>query len=195
MVHACVTCGSAAMSVNKKLLRAVCENHPTCVKALLTSGADVNAADDTGTTTLLTAFENEFDGIISILIEAGANVNSMNCHGHTALATASKNGQAGWITALIKKGADVEARSLNNETALTLAIKNECVECVNSLIKAGADVNSTNDFGDAPLKSALTIVNSCNQNNILQLLVGAGADANIRLGNNGSLTPLHSTKW
>ena len=74
-VDPCVTCcGSASTSVNEKLLRAVGQNHPACVKALLRSGPDVNAEDDIGTPTLILAFENEFDDTISILIDAGANV-------------------------------------------------------------------------------------------------------------------------
>ena len=159
MAEPCETCSSSSASLNKKLLRAVCQNHGASVKSLLKSGADVNSVDDTGATPLITAFEKEIYDVIPILIEAGANVNLRNCNGETALTLASRNGQEEWTTVLLEKGANVNEKNLDGDTALLLASKNEHAECVSVLIKAGANVNMRNYFGDSPLKIAFASPN------------------------------------
>ena len=73
----------------QQLLRA---GHDNIVATLIGAGADVNKADDTGTTPLRAAAEAGHDNIVTTLIGAGADVNKADDTGTTPLRAAARAG-------------------------------------------------------------------------------------------------------
>jgi ankyrin repeat protein len=61
------------------------------VRALIELGADVNQANDYGTTPLYTAAEKGHEAIVRALIDFGADVNKANNNGWTPLYMAARD--------------------------------------------------------------------------------------------------------
>jgi cytohesin len=59
---------------------------------LLQHGADVNAKQDEGYTSLMAAAEHGYTGVVRVLLSHGADVTSKDDDGRTALSLAEKNG-------------------------------------------------------------------------------------------------------
>lgn len=71
---------------HERLLRAVRENNPTLIHAILDSGIDVNGSDpSTGYTALHAAAEAGFTALCKLLIDRGADSQKKNNAGLTAL--------------------------------------------------------------------------------------------------------------
>jgi ankyrin repeat protein len=75
------------------------------VKALLAYGADVNLADNTGTTALMDALILGNEDIVNLLIIAGADVNAVDKQNVTVMARVKKTGHEKVIKILEKAGA------------------------------------------------------------------------------------------
>ncbi|KAF8145524.1 ankyrin repeat-containing domain protein [Mycena galopus ATCC 62051] len=113
------------------------EGHLEIVQVLIEKGANVNAQDKDGDTSLWVASAN-------VLIEKGANVNAPGKYDNTPLHAASSN-------VLIEKGANVNAPGDYGDTPLWAASSNV-------LIKKGANVNAEGKYGDTPLRAACSNV-------------------------------------
>ena len=92
--------------VNKALLSAVEEGDVEALKSALAAGADVNAADSEGITSLMRAAETGNEEILKLLIEAGADVNVENVYGDTALSVAAARGYVSCVEMLKAAGAE-----------------------------------------------------------------------------------------
>src|SRR5262245_18292878 len=79
------------------------------VRALLQSGADVNAAQVYATTALHWAAYNDDAEIAEMLVRAKANVNALNSYGVPPLASACTNNNAAIVQLLLEAGADPNA--------------------------------------------------------------------------------------
>lgn len=95
------------------------------LQAAISNGADVNAQDRAGWTSLmLAAWYNQNPDIVRILLKAGADVNAQ-VNGTTALMFAAMlNSNPEVITALLNAGADVKAKNIWGQTALDYAQRN-----------------------------------------------------------------------
>lgn len=144
------------------------------LQLLIRAGADVNAKDSSGQT-LLHRLVNS-PSHVTTLLQAGAEVNAADIQGRTPLHLATNLNS---IHLLAQAGASLNAPDAHGLSPLHLAA--DSPERVEALIQAGADVNSTDPSGRSPLHittSARTV----------ELLARAGADVNSvdNLGN----TPL-----
>jgi ankyrin repeat protein len=140
---------------------------------LIKAGADVNARDNNGKTTLMYATYYGREEIVEMLIKAGADVNARDNNGNTALMYAIS--QVSFVTSgilvgnpskekivemLIKAGADVNIKNKKGQTALLMVVEKKetgvTKRIVEMLIRAGADVNAKRWwFGKTPLTIAI----------------------------------------
>src|SRR5215510_4146038 len=79
------------------------------VRALLQTGADVNAPQVDGTTALHWAAYNDDAATVALLLKAKANVNAVNRYGVLPLELACTNGNAAIVKLLLEAGADANA--------------------------------------------------------------------------------------
>lgn len=148
------------------------------VRALIESGADLEAKDRSGDTALIIAARKGRVSSLNALIAAGANVNARSTqNGTTALmAAAALNDSSdrvpanriAIVKALLTAGADVNAKQDNGHTALMFAAIGGHTAVTRTLVEAGADVNARNVDGD----SALALAERNKQNAIVQELKG-----------------------
>ena len=164
---------SFVKSSNETILMRACEEgRIDIVNELIKAGADVNAKDVEGMTSLMYACAaNKNEGRIDIvneLIKAGADVNSRDKKGMTPLMLTR---DIGLVDVLIKAGADINAKNNEGMTPLMLA---RDFGLVDVLIKAGADVNDRNFKGATAL--ALEYELSYGSTGVKNLLKEAGAN-------------------
>ena len=122
-----VGCGNP----NDVLIQAVKDGNSKGISKAIADGADVNAKDQEGRTSLFSAKKKK---IAELLISKGADVNAKMKGGWTPLhSTTSRE----VIEVLIAKGADVNAKADNGLTPLDGAILGEQIEAIELLIKHG----------------------------------------------------------
>jgi ankyrin repeat protein len=146
------------------------------VDALLEGGAEVNAQNKLGRTSLMYAAENNCLAVVNKLVSMGADVNLQDSIGYTALMYAAENNCLEVINKLVSAGADVNLQNRISYTALMRAAKNNRLAVVNKLVSAGADVNLQNGRGYTSLMYAAE--NNCLE--VVNKLVSAGADVNLQ---------------
>jgi cytohesin len=126
------------------------------VKDFLAKGADVNAKDWDGWTSLDNAISNGHKEIVELLIASGADVNAKDGDGFTPLVFAVDNGHKEIVEILIAKGADVNAKDGDGWTPLYYAANiTGGKEIVELLIANGVDVNAKNEDGFVLLDHAI----------------------------------------
>jgi ankyrin repeat protein len=174
---------------SEDLLRAIGCSDIQLVQSLVESGADVNAADEYGSGTLL-----NFDpGITAYLLSKGADPNAQtNENGASVLAGLCYVNQTECVKLLLVHGANPNrGRDESKETPLHHALAGGAdIELIRLLIEHGADVNaktspgvysynfygSTPTRGETPLHRAAAFAPI----KIVQLLLQAGADRKAR---------------
>ena len=166
------------------LIEAVSHCDPKVIDILLKAGADVNAIDNNGQTTLMRVVSNWRDNAqikIKMLLEAGADVNAKDNGGQTALIKIWP-----WhseiVDVLLKAGADVNTSDNNGITALMVAVRGNDHKSVDMLIEAGADINAKDNDGKTVLMNSVATWN-CSPKNV-SMLIRIGANVNIK-DNNG----------
>jgi uncharacterized protein len=108
---------------------------------MIRSGADVNAAQPTGTTPLHWAVYGIDHELVAELLERGADPDAMNSYGSRPLSESVKIADAELVSLLLDAGADVDAQNQDGQTALMLATRLGSIEVVELLVGHGADVN------------------------------------------------------
>jgi uncharacterized protein len=185
----------AALSVRA----AACLGDVESVKRLVREGADVNAHNKRGLTTLMGAAVRGDPEIIKALIDLGAEVNMKDLIGQTALIYAFMGGLFGEdkeenpslkfnaeasmeiVNLLLSKGAKIDEKNkLNASLALYWAAKMNRLDLVKLLLEQGFEVN-----GD-PMN--MTGVVDSGHPDVLRLLLDHGA--NVNGGDQLSQTPL-----
>ena len=112
------------------------------VRAALTRGADVSAADPDGTTPLHWAVHVDDATIVELLLNAGADANAANRYDMRPLTLACTNGNAAIVELLLNAGANANTTWTEGETALMTAARTGSADVVELLLDHGADVNA-----------------------------------------------------
>lgn len=134
------------MTLDEQLLAAAALAQADEVAALIKRGANVNAADEDGETTLMKAAKSKRKGrvdTVRCLIESGANVNQKDRFGITALMEAVSgrvDSSLETIKLLINAGANI-----NDSSALEIAVEKKSDSRVRLLVEHGAKINSTKE--------------------------------------------------
>lgn len=123
----------------------------------IVAGADVNAQDKHGKTTLMEAIIQKDKDTIKMLITAGADIGKTYLH-YVAKAWVRST----VITTLIKLGVDVNIKDENGNTPLMHAVwsNNKNISIINALLDGGADVNIKDKNGWAAYTHAFNLVDS-----------------------------------
>jgi uncharacterized protein len=181
-----VTVGLA--SGDGPLAKAVRAGDLAAVRALLKSGADVNAKSGDGSIPLLWAANHSHDEIARALIAAKAAIDTANDYGITPLLQASRTGDSAMVELLLRAGANPSKAHPEGETPLMAAARSGSVPAVRLLLARGADVNAAENFQQT---TALMWAAAEGHLDVVDLLLEAGAEPN-RQAHVTSLTERHN---
>jgi ankyrin repeat protein len=117
------------------------------LRLLAKAGADLNAADATGLTPLMSAAFMGHTEVVDLLLKAGAALEGRDEEGYTPLMFANNKGQPAVVRQLLTAGADANARARDDSTPLMFAAQAGCDDCVRLLCAAGADPKSVGKHG------------------------------------------------
>ncbi len=109
------------VQTTRNLLDAVNKNNVSEVRRWLAVGANLNATDNDGDTSLHLAALEGFVEIVQLLIDAKANLEAREDNGFTPLHNGAYNGHVNVIRTLLDAGANRSAESNNGNTPQELA--------------------------------------------------------------------------
>lgn len=119
------------------------------LRYLISEGADVSLANQSGVTPLMLAVGSLAK--IEMLLEKGADVNACTTSQRTPLMlAAARSNNSAVLKRLISAGADVNAKDGRNWTALIKAARTGDARMLQVLLDAGANVNDGNGNGLRP---------------------------------------------
>ncbi len=111
------------------------------VQKLLDQHADVNIAQNDGSTALHWAVFHSDKATVDLLLKAGANPKAANREGSTPLWLACINGDAGIISSLLGAGADANEKLPMGRSPLMAAARTGNVDALKVLLDHGAQIN------------------------------------------------------
>lgn len=171
---------NALSALNRNLLTAAALGDATLVRKLLGAGASPHAADERGRTALLLALYQRHGEAARALIHAGADVNHKDDQANSAFLLAAASGQVELVRLTLAHGADPHSTDRYRGTALTAASQQGSPEVVKLLLQAGVPVDHVNALGWTALLEAIVLGDgSARYEHVVQLLLDAGADANL----------------
>ena len=144
--------------IGSHLRGAVSTNNMEMVRYLVKKGADINAKDELGWDSLISACMKGNMEMVEFLLSNGANLNTrtdddgQNVLMRTAWYEYDEN--LALAEYFVKKGIDINARDKMGNTALLIAAKNEQPKMVELLLALGADKNVRNNEGKSVLDIA-----------------------------------------
>jgi hypothetical protein len=162
--------GPEQEKLTKSLYQAIMARDIDRIKSIISKGADVNAKDRQGWTSLHTALWYGNNEMVELLISEGADVNARDDSGNTPLHFAAMKGNSDAANLLIEKGANINAKTNAEQTPLMFAADYGHKEIVELLISKGADVNA-----QARNDNALSLARRKNYIEIADLLLKHGA--------------------
>lgn len=178
-----VSSSTPQLSPQQALLQAINQNNLPDLQAALKKGVNVNMANHSGVTPLMTASLitlPTLSPLIPYLVSHGASLTAKDHNGCTPLDYALLGFTPGTATFLKSKGAPVGTNALVN------AINQNNIAAVEKLLKEGANPNLF--VGFAPILSLLTCSTAAESVSLAEVLLKGGANINARdIDNN---TPL-----
>jgi ankyrin repeat protein len=178
-VFICALLTGATGSPDAPVAEAAMQGDAGAVRALIESGADVDAALGDGMTALHWSAERGDSEIAALLLNAGAEVESTTrLGGYRPLHLAAKRGHTPVVQALLEAGATPKAGTTTGDvTPLHLAAASGSASSVATLIKGGADVDRGETvWGQTPLMFAAAE----GRVEAIRALLDGGATADIR---------------
>ncbi|KAI5836958.1 ankyrin repeat-containing domain protein [Morchella snyderi] len=160
-----------------------------CLRALLSHGVNVNAANVNGWTPLHKAAWNGYTEILKELLSHGADADARTGDSRTALYHAAQQGSLDCLRALLSHGVNINAAQVDGWTPLHRAAWNGDTEILKELLSHGADADArTGDRRTALYHAALQGSLDC-----LRALLSHGV--NVNAANVNGWTPLHKAAW
>ncbi|MCG7317755.1 ankyrin repeat domain-containing protein [Brevibacillus laterosporus] len=180
--------------LNRALLKAANQGDKEAISKLLADGADIDATDERGRTSVMIAVHTNQLELFTFLVEQGANINIRDNQLDNPLLYAGAEGKLDFLKAAIAAGADTTITNRYGGTALIPAADRGHVEIVRELLmNSDVDVNHVNNLGWTALLEAIILGNGGNNHQeIVNLLVEHGADVN--LADRSGVTPLQHAK-
>ncbi len=166
--------GAAGAGVEAPVADAAMRGDAAAVRALIRSGADVNAAQGDGMTALHWAAQRNDADQVRMLVAAGARVEAVTRNGnYVPLHLAARAGAVASTRALLDAGANVNVgTSSGGATALHFAAGNGWVAVIEALLEKGAPVDARDA---AYLQTPLMWAAAADRVAAVQLLVNRGA--------------------
>eukprot|EP00795_Rhopilema_esculentum_P002084 gene2084-17654_t len=122
------------------------------IKALLTSGADINISDSYGQTVLHAAARDWNTDVACFLLDNGALVDKQDAYGRTPLFIAAALDNPQMIRFLVANGAHINKKTYGEkQTPFHYAVRSNAVRSLKELVKLGADVSAEDSKGRCPL--------------------------------------------
>ncbi|KAH6880741.1 ankyrin repeat-containing domain protein [Thelonectria olida] len=152
--------------------------HKGLAKALLETGAEVDALGGVYGTALQAALAGGNDEIVGLLLKSNANVNAQGGVYGNALQAASAHGHHKTVKLLLESGARVNAQGGRHGTATKAALRGGYAAIVAMLVGAGADIHSQGGRYGSLLQEAAEY----GYKGIVAVLLEKGANVNARGG-------------
>lgn len=180
--------------LNHALLQASNEGDKVAISKLLADGADIDATDDRGRTSLMITIHTNQLELFTFLVEQGANINIRDNQRDNPLLYAGAEGKLDFLRAAIAAGADTTITNRYGGTALIPAADRGHVEIARELLlNSDVDVNHINNLGWTALLEAVILGDGGkNHQEIVKLVIEHGADVN--LADRSGVTPLQHAK-
>jgi hypothetical protein len=144
------------------LMKAIQGGQADAVNALLERGANANASDALGNSSLhffARGTGAQSDDILKSLLSHKAKLESKNNAGETPLLVAGKNLNLDMVKLLLKNGSNKNALDANGETVLFPFARNGDLKAYAVLVKLGVDPRIRNKKGEGPFgKIALALL-------------------------------------
>jgi ankyrin repeat protein len=167
---------SRVMQYQQPLIRAVQAEYTDQVASLLRRGADVNQAEDDGTTALHVAVLREREDIIETLLKAGANPNAVNDRGENVLFLVHNDDDNDLIEFVLKIGANIDQADVAGKTPLIRFAQWDEDDRLQFFVDAGADLNAQDRDGN----TALMVAAAKGNDSAVKVLLQAGADPGLK---------------
>lgn len=137
---------------NTPLIMACDIGNKYAVRLLVENGADVNAQDNMGLSSLhmLCTHVSHPVTIAALLIENGADIEIKDQMGSTPLLFACVYGNMEMVKLLVDSGADIHTTDMNGDTCLHSC---DDVDIIHYLLEKGLDPNTENNEGNTPVYS------------------------------------------
>lgn len=169
--------GTASAAAGRSLAEVIRDGDRDVALQMIKAGADVNAAQEDGTTPLHWAAYTVDPELAQALLARGARAQVKNRYGVTPLAEAVKVADAGLVRMLLKAGASAEAANADGEAALMLAARTGVVDVAQELVRHGAKVNAREAWRG---QTALMWAAGDGHAQMTAYLISRGADVNTR---------------
>ena len=167
-------------ALDRNLITAAMGGDLELVNRLLAAGASAQAVDERGRSALLAAVYNRRGDVAKTLTLAGADVNRKDAESNSPFLLAAATGQVEVVRLALSHGADLASTDRYDGTALIAASQHGNVEVVKLLLQKGIAVDHVNQLGWTALLEAVVLGDgSARYEEIVQLLIDAGADANL----------------
>jgi ankyrin repeat protein len=168
---------SASIHASSPVADAAMKGDADLVRALVSKGADVNAAQADGMTALHWAALNGDLKVTDVLLVAGATTEPLTrLGGYTPLHLASSRGHAPVVARLLEGGSKPKALTATGVQPIHLAAQAGSAEAVRFLLDRGADPNARDN---PPGRTPLVFAASQNRLDAMRMLIEKGADSRL----------------